>query len=83
MAAEVASAGTPARISGFFTSLPARYRNVVAEMKKVTWPDRTQVRQATIGIIAFVLFLGAVITIMDLVLQGVLVRAIPSLFTGR
>jgi preprotein translocase subunit SecE len=83
MAAEVAPAGLPARVSGFVTSLPARYRNVVAEMKKVTWPDRTQVRQATIGIIAFVLFIGAVITLMDLVLQSVLVRGIPSLFTGR
>ena len=74
MAVEVApSRGRVARMSIF-------YRDVVAEMKRVTWPDRPQVQQATIAIIAFVLFIGAIITLMDIVLQGVLVRLIPSLF---
>ena len=68
---------------GFGRRLVGFYRDVVAEMRKVTWPDRPQVRQATIAIIIFVLFIGAIITLIDLVLQGVLVRLIPSLFTGR
>ena len=42
-----------------------------------------QIRQATIGIIVVVLFVGAVIALMDVVLQQVLVRWIPSLFAGR
>ena len=76
MAVEVApQPGRGARVSNF-------YRDVVAEMKKVTWPDRKQVQQATIAIIAFVLFIGAIITIMDLVLQGLLVRLIPTLFAS-
>ena len=76
MAVEVAAPpGRGARVSNF-------YRDVVAEMKKVTWPDRKQVQQATIAIIAFVLFIGAIITIMDLVLQGLLVRLIPTLFAS-
>ena len=54
--------------------------DVRTEMRKVTWPDRTQLRQATVAIIIFVLLIGLVIWLMDLVLQGVLVRAIPSLF---
>ena len=58
------------------------YHEVVQELKRVTWPDRPQVRQATIAIILFVLFVGVVIYLMDLVLQGVLVRLIPSLFGG-
>ena len=58
------------------------YHEVVQELKRVTWPDRLQVRQATIAIILFVLFVGVVIYLMDLVLQGVLVRLIPSLFGG-
>jgi preprotein translocase subunit SecE len=58
------------------------YHDVVAEMRKVTWPDRGQVRQATIAIIIFVLLIGLVIFLLDLVLSGVLVRLIPSLF-GR
>ncbi len=52
-------------------------------MKKVTWPDRPQVQQATISIILFVLVLGAVISILDLILQGLLIKGIPSLFAGR
>ena len=59
------------------------YRGVIAEMKKVTWPDVTQVRQATISIIIFVLILGLLITILDFALQGILIRGIPSPFAGR
>ena len=51
-------------------------------MKKVTWPDLPQVRQLSIGVIILSLFIGGVIGIIDLVLQQVLVRWIPSLFGG-
>lgn len=58
------------------------YQDVVAEMKKVTWPDRTQVRQLSIGVIVLSLFIGAVIALMDLVFQGIFVRGLPSLIGG-
>jgi preprotein translocase subunit SecE len=65
-------------------SLPRRvvsfYNEVVVEMKKVTWPDRPQVTQLSIGVIGLSLFIGLVIWVLDLILQGVLVRGIPSLF---
>ena len=65
-------------------SLPKRvvtfYHDVVAEMKRVTWPDHPQVQSLSIGVIALALFIGLVIWLMDLVLQAVLVRGIPSLF---
>ena len=65
-------------------SLPARlvtfYNDVMIEMRKVTWPDWPQVRQATLGIIAVVLFIGAVIGLIDLVCQAVLVSGLPRLF---
>jgi preprotein translocase SecE subunit len=48
----------------------------------VTWPDFPQVRSATIAIIIFVLLIGMAITIMDFVLQGVLVTLLPRLFLG-
>ena len=63
--------------------LVAFYHGVIAEMRKVTWPDLPQVRQATISIIIFVLLLGLLITILDFALQGILIKAIPSLFAGR
>ena len=68
-------------------SLPARtvdfYHQVVAEMRKVTWPDREQLKDTTIKIIIFVLFIGAILGILDVLLQLILVQGIPSLFTGR
>ncbi|HXG70937.1 MAG TPA: preprotein translocase subunit SecE, partial [Gemmatimonadaceae bacterium] len=59
------------------------YHEVMDEMRKVTWPDRAQLKDTTIKIIIFVLFLGAIIGLIDLFLQLVLVRGIPSLFSGR
>jgi preprotein translocase subunit SecE len=68
-------------------SLPVRvanfYQEVVAEMRKVTWPDREQLKDTTIKIIIFVLFIGAILGILDVILQLILVQGIPSLFTGR
>ena len=60
--------------------IPSFYQAVLAEMKKVTWPDRAQLQDATIKIIIFVLFLGAIIALMDLFFQAVFVSFIPSLF---
>ena len=59
------------------------YHSVVAEMKKVTWPEPPDVWRATIAITVFVLLLGLFIWLMDVVLQQVLVNLIPSLFAGR
>ncbi len=56
------------------------YQEIVAEMRKVTWPDQAQLKDTTIKILIFVLFVAAVIGILDVILQGVLVRGIPSLF---
>jgi preprotein translocase SecE subunit len=63
--------------------IPSFYQAVVAEMRKVTWPEVADVRRATIAIIVFVLLLGLMIWLLDVALQGLLVRVIPSLFTGR
>ena len=63
--------------------IPSFYQAVMAEMRKVTWPELADVRRATIAIIAFVLLLGLFIWLLDVVLQQILVKLIPSLFTGR
>ena len=67
------------------TSLPKRtlvfYHEVVAEMKKVTWPDVGQVRQLSIGVVVLSLFIGLLIFVMDNILQLVLVSWLPRLFS--
>ena len=82
MAGAVATPGGTEPTPGIGSRLVTFYHGVVAEMKKVTWPDLPQVRSATISIIIFVLLLGLVITLLDFVLQGVLIKGIPSLLTG-
>ena len=78
MAVEVAERreNLPARVANF-------YQEVVTEMRKVTWPDREQLKDTTIKIIIFVLFIGALLAIIDILLNLILVKGIPSLFTGR
>jgi len=68
---------------GFFAKLVAFYHGVMNEMRKVTWPDLAQVRSATISIIIFVLLLALLITILDFILTGILIKWIPSIFAGR
>ena len=68
---------------GFFARLVQFYHEVQDEMRKVTWPDRNQLKDTTIKIIIFVLFLGAIIGVIDLILQLILVQGIPSLFSRR
>ena len=82
MAVDAARQPGPAS-TGKWASLVEFVQGVRNEMKKVTWPDLPQVRQATIAIIIFVLVLALVITILDAVLSQVLVKLIPSLFAGR
>jgi preprotein translocase subunit SecE len=67
---------------GLGTRLVTFYHDVIAEMKKVTWPDRPQLQSATIQIIVFVLLLGALIGLVDVALQFALVR-LPSMLLGR
>jgi preprotein translocase subunit SecE len=75
VATETAQPGRLQRVITF-------YHDVIAEMKKVTWPDWTQIRQLSIGVIALSLFIGGVIAIMDIIFQTVLARGIPNLFRG-
>jgi preprotein translocase subunit SecE len=58
------------------------YNDVVAEMKKVTWPDWPQVRQLSVGVILLSLLIGLIIAFMDMVFQAIFVRGLPSLFGG-
>ena len=83
MAVDVAPPAPENKVVAAVRGIPAFYHAVMAEMKKVTWPELPDVRRATIAIIVFVLLLGLVIWFLDLVLQQLLVNLIPSLFSGR
>ena len=78
--ADLVTAGGPGNTPAGPNKVVGFYHGVVAELKRVTWPDFPQVRSATIAIIVFVLVIALLITALDAVLQGILIRLIPSLF---
>ena len=95
---EQLAAVTPQQVSDYYTAqatlgaeisltqvqaLPASYRSVMGELRRVTWPDRQQIKEMSIGVIVLSLGIGAVIALMDFILQQVLVRWIPQIFAGR
>ena len=83
MAVDVAPPSAPEnKAVSAVRGIPSFYQAVMAEMRKVTWPDWPQVRQLSIGVIILSLAIGGIIALMDLILQQVLVRWIPSLFGG-
>lgn len=54
---------------------------VQVEMRRVTWPDREQLRNATTVILVFVLVLALIIGLMDTVFAW-LIRTIIQIFSG-
>ncbi|MEI6120814.1 MAG: preprotein translocase subunit SecE, partial [Actinomycetes bacterium] len=47
------------------------YRQVVYELKKVVWPTRNQLTTYTAVVMVFVLFIIAVVSLLDVVLTKV------------
>jgi preprotein translocase SecE subunit len=78
--ADLATTGGPGSQPGFPSRVVGFYNGVLAELKRVTRPDLGQVRSATIAIIIFVLVIALVITVLDGVLQALLIKMLPSLF---
>jgi preprotein translocase subunit SecE len=68
-----AERGRLARIVEFF-------RDVRAEVRKVTWPTMEELKKATLVIVIFVTILGIVIGLMDATFQFVFVKAVAKLF---
>ena len=52
---------------------PVFVGEVTAEVRKVTWPDVQQLKNATLVILAFVAVVAALIGLLDIVLQWVVV----------
>lgn len=59
-----------ARILRFFKLLPGRiatpFKNMGHELRKVTWPTRKDLVSYTVIVLLFILFMGAVIGLLDL-----------------
>ena len=72
--------GAPAAAGGKLAAARGFVRDVLAEMRKVTWPSRDDVRKSTLAIVAFVVALGVAIGLLDYVLQLVFVKLVARMF---
>lgn len=58
------------KVLNWFKTLPARiakpFKNMVAEMKKVTWPSKKKWVSSSVAVLVFMLFMGVVIGLLDL-----------------
>ena len=72
--------GNEVGMAAFLTRTRDFFGEVMDELRKVTWPDQEQLKNATLVIIVFVIIVSAIIWLMDLGVRGVL-RLIMSLFS--
>lgn len=68
-------------MAGIIKSTQKFTEEVQVEMRRVTWPDRDQLRSATGVILVFVLILALIIGAMDSVFSAI-VRLIVRTFSG-
>ena len=53
---------------GLFARVGLFYRQILSELKKVVWPTRKQLSTYTAVVLVFVMFVIAVVSLIDLVL---------------
>jgi preprotein translocase subunit SecE len=67
-------------MGGAAQGVAAYLREVRAEVRKVTWPTWPELRRTTIVIIVFVIVIGIIIGIMDVIASRVLIDLLGRIF---
>ena len=71
-----------AKVLNWFKTLPARiakpFKNMVAELKKVTWPSKKKWISSSVAVLVFMLFMGVVIGLLDLGATALVNTMIPA-----
>ena len=70
------------KVLNWFKVLPGRiakpFKNMVAELKKVTWPSKKKWISSSIMVLVFMLFMGVVIGLLDLGATALVNTMIPA-----
>ena len=70
------------KVLNWFKTLPARiakpFKNMVAELKKVTWPSKKKWISSSVMVLVFMLFMGVVIGLLDLGATALVNTMIPA-----
>ena len=65
---------------GFVQRTADYVREVRGEVRKITWPTRDELRRTTLVIIVFVIVIGIIIGIMDVIASKVLIDLLGRIF---
>ena len=67
---KAAETGFAAKIGNFFKAIPKKiatpFKNMWHELKKVTWPTKKEWLNCTLIVLAFMVFMGIIIGLLDL-----------------
>ncbi len=70
------------KVLNWFKTLPGRiakpFKNMVAELKKVTWPSKKKWISSSVMVLVFMLFMGVVIGLLDLAATALVNTMIPA-----
>ena len=70
------------KVLNWFKKLPGRiakpFKNMVAELKKVTWPSKKRWISSSVMVLVFMLFMGVVIGLLDLGATALVDVMIPA-----
>ena len=70
------------KVLNWFKTLPGRiakpFKNMVAELKKVTWPSKKKWISSSVAVLVFMLFMGVVIGLLDLGATALVNTMIPA-----
>ena len=70
------------KVLNWFKKLPGRiakpFKNMVAELKKVTWPSKKKWISSSVMVLVFMLFMGVVIGLLDLGATALVNTMIPA-----
>jgi preprotein translocase SecE subunit len=76
---QVETAGSGGKLVGKFGAARGFLVDVRNELKKVTWPTRQELGDATKRVIIMTVLIGSVIGVLDRLLQWILVDGIAAL----
>lgn len=74
----MAKAGMSVTMSGLVARVQGFFEDVLAELKKVTWPAKEELKASTSVVLVLLLLFAAVIGVMDVALGAIVVQLLTA-----
>ncbi len=74
----MAKAGMSVTMSGLVARVQGFFEDVLAELKKVTWPAKEELKASTSVVLVLLLLFAAVVGVMDVALGAIVVQLLTA-----